>query len=60
MYACHRQAQLFSIHCAEHHPALRLRRHVQHVFNENAVAGGGIAHKDMSNGTYQFPVLYNR
>ena len=41
-------------------PALRLRRHVQHVFNENAVAGGGIAHKDMSNGTYQFPVLYNR
>ena len=33
---------------------------VQHVFNENAISGGRIVNKDMSNGAYQFSVLYNR
>ena len=30
---------------------------VQHVFNEDAISGARIVNKDMSNGTYQFPVL---
>ena len=33
---------------------------VQHVFNEDAISGGRIVNKDMSNGAYQFSVLYNR
>ena len=33
---------------------------VQHVFNKNAISGGRIVNKDMSNGAYQFSVLYNR
>ena len=31
----------------------------QHVFNEDAVAGGGVVDEDMGLGAYQFSVLYN-
>ena len=44
----------------EQTPAIRLCCCIQHIFNENAIAGGGVIHKDMSNGTNQFSVLYNR
>ena len=36
-----------------------LRRCVLHVFNKNAISGGRIVNKDMSNGAYQFSVLDN-
>ena len=37
-----------------------LRSSVQHVFDEDTIAGGWIIDQDMSNGAYQFSVLYNR
>ena len=40
--------------------SLHLRRRIQHVFNKDAVAGGRIVHKDMSNGADEFAVLNNR
>ena len=40
--------------------ALKLCCRVQHVFDKDAVAGGGVVDEDMSNGAYQFSVLYNR
>ena len=33
---------------------------VQHVLNKNAVACGGVVHKDMGHGAHQFAVLDNR
>ena len=38
---------------------LFLRRRVQHVFNEDAVAHGGIVYEDMGHSANQFPILYN-
>ena len=40
--------------------ALFLCCRVQHIFNEDAVAGGGVVDKDMSNGAHQLSVLYDR
>ena len=37
-----------------------LCRGIQHVFNEDAISGGRIVNKDMSNGAYQFAILNNR
>ena len=34
-----------------------LSRSIQHIFNENAVARGGVVHKDMGHGTHQFAIL---
>ena len=34
-----------------------LCRGVEHIFDEDAIAGGRIVNKDMSNGAYQFSVL---
>ena len=36
-----------------------LCRSIQHVFNEDAVSGGRVVHKDMGYRAYQFPVLDN-
>ena len=33
---------------------------IQHIFNKDAISGGGVVDEDMSNGAYQFSVLYNR
>jgi hypothetical protein len=33
---------------------------IQHIFNEDAVAGGGVIYKNMGDGTNQFSVLNNR
>ncbi len=33
---------------------------IQHIFNEDTVAGSWIVHKDMCHRAYQFSVLYNR
>ena len=32
---------------------------IQHIFNEDAIAGGRIVNKDMGDGTHQFAVLDN-
>ena len=32
---------------------------IQHIFNENAISGGRIVNKDMSDGPHQFAVLDN-
>ena len=32
----------------------------QHVFNEDAVAAGGVVYQHMGNCTHKFPVLNNR
>ena len=36
-----------------------LCRCVQHIFDEDAIASGGIVDQDMGDGTYQFAVLDN-
>ena len=33
---------------------------IQHIFDEDAVAHGGVIDKDMGDGTYQFTILNNR
>ena len=33
---------------------------IQHIFDKNAIAHGGIVDKDMGHGTDQLPVLDNR
>ena len=40
--------------------ALKLCCRVEHVFDENAVAGGRIVNKDMSNGADELAVLDDR
>ena len=37
-----------------------LCRCIQHIFNKDAVAGGGVVNKDMGHGAHQLAVLYNR
>ena len=37
-----------------------LRCCIEHIFNKDAVASGGVIDQHMSNGAYQFSVLDNR
>ena len=40
--------------------SLHLCRRIQHIFDKNAIAGGGVIDQDVGHGAHQFAVLNNR